>query len=335
LEPFVIDSLRCDPGSTAKGFLDMSELPDGTKVRLPLILIHGTSPGPRLWLQAAIHGDEYDGTMALLDISKIINPERLSGTLILIPITNITAFNSYSRTSPIDNLDMNRVFPGNPEGRFTEQYAYKLLEKITEHADYLVDIHSGGAFFRVLYWSIYHAVGGAVEERSRDLASAMLAPAPKHPPKILWKESGELLARALFVKASERGIPSCLFEGHGGGQAEFIEKGMQDPSPQVIKDGILNVLRALNMYEGTQVQLGDKDFESISDLIIYPSPFGGLFRPLVKLGDKVNKGQTIAIVEGVHGDRKEVVSVADAIIVAVRTFPVVSAGTWIFELGKV
>lgn len=333
-EDFRLGSISVEPGNIGHGHWEVGEFPNGEPIKVPMIVLHGSKTGPKLWIEACIHGDEYDGTIALLNLSTKIRPQELSGTLILLPALNVPGFFAFRRANPFDDLDMNRVFPGSPHGKFAEQYAHKVLQEVTRNADYLIDIHSGGLCFKVCYWSIYEATGGEVEKESERVAKAMLAPAPPKPSKILWKEEGELLKNAFFAVASKRGVPSIIFEGHGGGQSEYVEKGIPDESPRTIERGIVNVLRTLDMIEGEPIELVEGEYVSIKDLIIYPSKNGGIFEPLVKLGDKVRKDQVIATLTSLLGNVREVKSPIDGVILAIRTFPVVASGMWLFELGK-
>lgn len=331
-----LGQMAVEPGNVGRGYLEVGEFPNGERIKIPIIVIHGSRVGPRLWVEACIHGDEYDGTIALLNLSTKIRPQDLSGTVVLVPVLNIPGFFAFRRTNPFDDSDMNRIFPGSIDGTFAEQYAHDVLQETSRSADYLIDIHSGGHDHKVCYWSIFEGSGGEVEEKSRKVAEAMLAPASSKPPKILWREEKEdtLLKSAFFAVASKRGIPSIIFEGLGGGQSEFVETGAPDKSVQTIEDGLLNVLRTLEMIDGHVTQLARGQYTTIKGLVIYPCKNGGIFRPLVKLGDKISKDQTIATLTSLLGDVREVKSPLDGIVLAIRVYPVVAAGMTVFELGK-
>lgn len=333
-EEFRIGTASAIPGNKDRGYIKLGEYPNGEPINVPVTLINGEEPGPRVWIQACIHGNEYDGTIAIMNLAEEVNPKELKGTLILIPALNIPAFYAYSRVNPYDHIDVNRVFPGRPDGVLAYRMAHKVLEEITENADYVIDMHSGGAFFKVCYWSIYHAAGGKVEAEAEKVARAIIAPAPPMPPKVLWREDGELLKNTLFVKASERGVPAIIFEGHGGGQSQFVEEGRPDESPFVAFEGLMNVLKRLEMLSGEASELEEGSYVKISDLVIYSSEYGGIFTPKVRLGERMSKDQTIATVTSLMGEVREIKSPLDGIIMAIRTFPIVESGGWIFELAR-
>ena len=122
----------------------MSTLADGSTVRLPLLVAAGRSPRPRLVITAGIHGDEYEGPRAITDLLGTLDPAALEGTVVAVPVANPPAFAAGTRTSPLDGLNLARIFPGDPDGTISQRIAYTLVERIVRGADLLVDLHSGG-----------------------------------------------------------------------------------------------------------------------------------------------------------------------------------------------
>src|SRR5213596_1347263 len=96
-----IGSARAERGQRAEGWLDLGYRPDSSPIRTPVILVNGAGDGPALWIQAGIHGDEYDGTVAIWRALEHVDPATLRGTLILFPAINSSAYESSSRVSPI------------------------------------------------------------------------------------------------------------------------------------------------------------------------------------------------------------------------------------------
>lgn len=114
----------------------------GRSLDTPVLVVHGTAPGPTLCLTAAIHGDELNGVAIVRQVIGELNPEELSGTVIGVPIVNLLGFTRGSRYLP-DRRDLNRYFPGNPRGSAAGRIAYLFFEQVVRHCDYLVDIHTG------------------------------------------------------------------------------------------------------------------------------------------------------------------------------------------------
>lgn len=118
--------------------------PDGIESWFPLSVVRGRQDGPTLAVTAGIHGDEYEGPRAVHDLLAEIEPAALRGTLLAVPIAHLAAFVAAMRTSPIDGVNLARVFPGDPAGTVTARLADRLFHEVVADADLLVDLHSGG-----------------------------------------------------------------------------------------------------------------------------------------------------------------------------------------------
>lgn len=170
---FTVGTLTAAPGEKVSGFL---EVPAGVDAgtRIPVTLIHGARPGPVLALIAGTHGYEYAPIIALQRLRAQLDPAELSGTVVLVHVANMPSF--LGRTvyySPIDGKNLNRVYPGKPDGTVSERIAYAITTEVIERADAVVDLHCGDgneALRPYLYWP---KTGNAeLDERSRRLALA-------------------------------------------------------------------------------------------------------------------------------------------------------------------
>src|SRR5690606_36241085 len=160
-------------GETARGVIKVGEFPHGAPIEVPVIVVHGAKPGKTLWVQCAIHGNEYTGTYILFDFLSRIDPSSLSGSVVGVPVVNLPAFMHSTRGSNLDiygGSDMNRIFPGKIDGTLTEQMAYHLFQEIKKSADALVDFHT--AFMANTCWSLYGEKEGEVGEAARGMAFA-------------------------------------------------------------------------------------------------------------------------------------------------------------------
>ena len=116
------------------------------KTALPITVIHGQLSGPVLTLTAGVHGDEFPAIFALQQLAQTIKPDQLHGTLIVVHLANLEGFHGRRiALSPVDEKNLNRVFPGRVDGTLTEQIAYLMTEQIISKTDYLLDIQSGSA----------------------------------------------------------------------------------------------------------------------------------------------------------------------------------------------
>lgn len=140
-----VGPIRANPGKKATGKLKLLELAGITSVEVPLIVINGINPGPVLYMGAASHGNEVNGIEICRRISQEINPGDLTGALVIVPIQNPMAFYLRRRASPIDNVNLDIVFPGRLDGSVSEIIAYKLYHEAISKADIVLDFHSAGS----------------------------------------------------------------------------------------------------------------------------------------------------------------------------------------------
>ena len=130
------------PGSYQRLSWTATELFEGVPVATPVLVVNGQSPGPTLCLTAAVHGDELNGIEMVRRVLHDIDPSKLSGAVIGVPIVNLQGFRRASRYLP-DRRDLNRYFPGNPNGSAASRIAYSFFTEVISHCDALVDLHTG------------------------------------------------------------------------------------------------------------------------------------------------------------------------------------------------
>ena len=130
------------PGSAQRLAWSATELFEGVPVSTPVLVVNGDLPGPTLCLMAAVHGDELNGIEMVRRVLHDIDPSRLSGAVIGVPIVNVQGFRRGSRYLP-DRRDLNRYFPGNPNGSAAARIAHALFTDVVAHCDALVDLHTG------------------------------------------------------------------------------------------------------------------------------------------------------------------------------------------------
>ncbi len=128
------------PGQTARGTWKIAPRGDGTYFEIPVMICCGASEGPVLWVHGCVHGDEYAGAMGVAEAFREVETGSLRGALLAIPVLNISAFLSQGRCSPLDNLDMNRVFPGDPRSTHTRRAGYQVLKAAQERGWLIVSI---------------------------------------------------------------------------------------------------------------------------------------------------------------------------------------------------
>jgi predicted deacylase len=224
-EPPVDDDVPAPPGKSRRT-IPVSTLASGFALGVSTLTIRGAAPGPHVGVSAMVHGDEIEGALILRELWRTIDPATLSGTLTLMPVANPLALDAISRNTPLDMLDMNRLFPGAPDGWLSEQMAFAIGNEFLAHLDFYVDIHAGGTFPWVDYCYVVND-----EAFSRAFLSELLY------------QPAQIYAGTTATFTSARGIPTTVVEIGGGyhDQATHIRNGVQ---------GVLNMLRHAGALPG-------------------------------------------------------------------------------------
>src|SRR6476659_732175 len=171
----VITSLDFDRPGKQQGFLQVPyshNLGGWANVMIPITII-ARGAGPTVLVLGGNHGDEYQGQIAAMKLARELTPEIVTGRIILIPSLNLPAARTATRLSPLDGMNMNRAFPGEPEGAVTSQIAHYLTTVLFPMSDVVIDIHSGGRSMEFLPCSTMHLVSHP--EQRRKMLDAMLA----------------------------------------------------------------------------------------------------------------------------------------------------------------
>src|SRR5436305_8821026 len=130
-------------GQKATGYLEVpAGIDPGT--RIPVVVVKGSKPGPTLALVSGAHGTEYASIIALENVIQTIDPQEISGAVIIVPLVNLASFEKkVPHVNPTDGKSMNRFYPGNPNGTQTERASWLITEEVVEKCDYLIDLHGG------------------------------------------------------------------------------------------------------------------------------------------------------------------------------------------------
>lgn len=203
------------PGEKRRLSVIFAAQPDGAAASFPLIAIAGRRPGKTAVFIGGIHGDEYEGPAALWQLADELDPEQLAGRVLIVPIANGAAFSAGTRTSPVDDVNLARIFPGDPNGTPSYRLADALMRHVVDGADLLVDSHSGGvrlAFAPVAgFYAADAALGISAEAASASLALARAMRLPS-----LWRLPAT--PGVLSCEAARHGIAvaGCEIGGRGG-----------------------------------------------------------------------------------------------------------------------
>ena len=312
----VVDSLAAEPGTRVEGHLSLGNMPDGTPIRVPIVLINGEQPGKTLYLQAISDGNELNGIAVVHEILRKIDPSELRGGLIVVPILNVHAFHAKQAYSPVDNVKMNRCFPGRAEGTSSQRIAHHLFKTAIQHADYCIDLHQGGV--QPMIDEVRVRVG-----EKHQLHSGCLDLARVFGIGHILDQKGP--KGQLAQAAPDIGIPTIDPElgGTYGWDTTSINKGIQ---------GVLNVLKHYDFIEGTP-EIPDQQIV-VNRFITVISNKGGFVYYKANLYDHLEARQPIAEIRDVYGNVCEVVhSPEEGIFWAHPIYPMVASGGIIGKIG--
>lgn len=310
-----IGGISAGQGEIACGFLDVGETPAGP-VRFPVTIIHGTEQGPALCLTAGVHGTEYAPIEALLRLSNDLDPARLRGAVIAVPVVNMPMFAGRCPfVSPLDGINLNKVAPGG-NGSISEIMARALLEDIIAKCRYHIDLHAGDFGETLLEFAAYSRTGNAEMDQKGEALARVFGT------RIfcLANEGTTLPPLPGFVTyaATRRGVVSILAEAGGNGT-------MEEADVRTHMKGIRNVMCYLRMIDGApaiaEPQLLATDWHVIR------ARRSGLLRLKITVGDSLTAGQEIAEICDVFGKTTEVVRMTrSGLAMLVWTHKVVHTG---------
>ena len=126
-------------------YVEICKTPGGSPIILTLLVVKGNKKGPILVVSGGVHGDEYEGPLTIIKLYHELKIENINGTFVGLVVANVPAFDAASRCSPIDGLNLARIFPGKSNGSVTEKIAFWMGDSLIKNSDYYIDLHSSGS----------------------------------------------------------------------------------------------------------------------------------------------------------------------------------------------
>jgi predicted deacylase len=326
---FELSQLVIEPGTKMSGNLFINAGIDNIETFIPVTVFHGSKPGPVLSLIAGIHGSEYAPILSMQRLPDLLDPVEMSGTLIIVHIANMPAFQA--RTvyfGPNDLKNLNRTFPGNPNGTVTERIANTITQEVMSQSDYLVDIHSGDAneSLRPSYTAYYKEAGSEeIISESERIAFAFGLETV-----VQFAGSYNSVEDAIYTSAQAvtRGIPAIDVES---GELGIVDNIFIDP----ITEGALNVLKELGMLAG-QYEPPHNPLIITDRARIY-SEHQGIWHAdeLVQTGDYVTEGTTLGVITDYFGNKlQEILAPTSGVLLILFGTPPVNEGDNIVVIGE-
>ncbi|MFY0992055.1 N(2)-acetyl-L-2,4-diaminobutanoate deacetylase DoeB [Halomonas sp. C05BenzN] len=251
-------------------------------VMIPVTVVKN-GEGPTALLTGGNHGDEYEGITALLKLSTSLEAEDVQGRVIIVPMMNVPAAMAGKRTSPMDGGNLNRSFPGDPDGTVTEKIADYFTRVMVPMCDVVLDLHSGGRTLDIIPFAASHVLDDPEQQRQA-LEGAKAFGAP------YAMMMFELDAAALFDTAVESQGKVFVATELGGGGTSTPE------SLAITERGIRNFLIHYGLVDGeVEMPEAPQVYLDMPDASCYvQSEHSGLLELTLALGDRVEKGQVIA-----------------------------------------
>ena len=278
---------------------------------MQVVVCHGRRPGPRVFLSAAVHGDEIMGVEIIRRVLQRVRRKRLRGTLVAVPVVNVFGFMDQSRYLP-DRRDLNRCFPGSARGSMAARLAHVFMHEVVQHCSHGIDLHTG-AIHRENLPQIRAAID---HPPSRAMAEAFGVPV------VL---ASDLRDGSLRAAVRERDIPIVLYEG---GEALRLDEHVIRAGVQ----GVLQVLIHLGVLAAPPRRIPRPAIARSS--LWLRAPRSGLMRLRARLGQNVAEGDRLGVVTGPMGEDEEpIIAPAAGIVIGRQNLPLVNEGDGVLHLA--
>jgi predicted deacylase len=288
-----IGDIEAEKGTKKFGYVEIGQTPTSPIV-LPVGIINGLQPGRTLCITAGTHACEYAGIDAAIRIYRDTDPIDLSGSIIVVPVINMPAFEEATAyVCPIDSAGI--AVPGNPRGTISQIIGYRLLEDVISKADFHIDLHGGDATEMEIPFAIYTKTANEeIDKKSETLARLFGT-------EYIWlahlrKACGCIVEGWRYNLAYEaplRGIPSAI--GEAGEMGTY-----RDEDVSILLEGAKNVMKYLKIIDGeftmpSKQTVFDKTFDVNTE-------HGGIFFPESRVGNRVSKGQVVGKILNLQGE---------------------------------
>lgn len=287
-----------------------------------VISITGEQSGPVVFINAGVHGGEYPAIETVIRLSKSLDPSKVSGAVVLMPVLNLPAFWKRSMfVCPVDEQNPNRLFPGDPDGSYSEQMDHAITTEFIAHADCYIDLHGGDIVEDLVPFAICRRGDGEVDQKSLELAKVFGLPNVLMVDRPVQAAKGSMS----FVAGAEQGVPSFIAEAGGVGR-------LQPEAVTLLSAGVKRVLNHLGVIAEA---IPDPAAPAIlSQFQWLYSVNAGMFYPSVEINEEVTEGQSVGRIGSLDGDTLETVtSTVSGRVLFITTSPAVLANGLLMGVG--
>jgi predicted deacylase len=320
-----IGSVAAVPGQSVSGKLSIGNKP-ASEYSIPLTVINGKDDGPILTIISGQHGTEYVGIGAAIEIIRRINPTKLSGAILVLPVVNAAGFEQRSRLAfPVEDefsgtRNLNRIWPGDPNGSLAQKTMHVVFNQVVKKGQYMFDIHGGDLFEYCNPVAMISKTGNSMQ----DGITTGITEAIGYD-YVLESSLAKDVRGISKTEAVLAGITTVVMSA---GEAGRLEEKMVEK----IVTGIMNALKYLKMIEGA-VTLR-KDYRVGYEIVKIKAKAGGLFYQRVPVGTVVHKGQELGEIISMGGETLEKVQAVDSgLLFESCSNPAVNSGETLGEIA--
>jgi len=322
---FTVGTASAAPGEKATGYIDVPAGVDAA-TQIPVAVAHGANPGPVLAIVAGSHGTEYASIIAVERLIKQLDPKEISGTVILVPLVNVNSFlQKVPHLNPVDGKNMNRMYPGKPDGTQTERASWLITREVVEPSDFLIDMHGGDLDESLRPYSYWPRTGNEkIDSVSHQMVLAfgldniiIFENRPADPND----------SRYLDNTAETRGKPAIVVEAGYAGTVDT------DDLNRLVR-GCLNVMRDRKMLPGEVTPVDHPVWYSKVETLT--SEQTGVFYPMVHRGTYVQQGMRVGYVTDFFGNTIEDVRASvSGVVLYICAVPSMKKGDNLIDIGVI
>ena len=312
-ESLVINDVEIQPGRRLTIDLPVARLYTHAPITMPVHILHGRMPGPKLFVSAAVHGDEINGVEIIRRLMRLKSLSRLRGSLIAVPVVNVYGFIAHSRYLP-DRRDLNRAFPGSSKGSLAARLAHLFMHEIVSNCTHGIDLHTG----TLHRCNLPHIRAELHDPETRRLAEMFGVPVLIH---------ADLRDGSLRQAAAEKGIITLVYEA--GEALRFDEASIR----MGVK-GIASVMRALGMLPGEPPARASAPLVAHASIWVR-APRSGVLRASIGLGVMVRKRAQLGVIADPFGGSEiPVCAPAGGTVISRVNLPLVNEGEALFHIAR-
>lgn len=309
-----IGGVQIAPGTQTQIELPLPPLYVTSKISMPVHVLRGKKPGPVLFVSAAVHGDEMNGTEIIRRLLNKPGLKRLNGTLIAVPVVNVYGVITRSRYLP-DRRDLNRCFPGSETGSLAARLADMFINEIVAKATHGIDLHTGA----INRTNLPQIRGNLDDDETRELAEVFNVP-------VLLNSA--IIAGSLRQAAADYDIPVLIYEAGEALRYDevCIRAGVK---------GIVNVMRKLGMLSSRSKRQAPVEPITARSSSWLRAEYSGLFRKVAPLGGRVKRGDVVGYIDDpFSGEAGEVIATHNGIVIGCIQTMLVHEGEALFHIAR-